>query len=68
MRAFKKLKPAKDGEWLQPIKRGYLMGCCDCGLVHRMNFRIVNDRVQFQAFRANGHTKAQRKKNRIVVR
>lgn len=31
----------KRGEWVQPIKRGYKMRCCDCGLVHTMNFRVV---------------------------
>ena len=39
------------GEWVQPIERGYRMHCCDCGLVHVMNFRIRKRRVQFQAFR-----------------
>ena len=38
--------------WVQPVKRGYLMACCDCGLVHRMDFRVVDGRVQFRAQRA----------------
>jgi hypothetical protein len=38
--------------WIQPIKRGYLLKCCDCGLVHRMEFRIVAGRVQYRAQRA----------------
>jgi hypothetical protein len=29
-----------DGEWFQPRKRGHLMKCCDCGLVHRTDFRV----------------------------
>ena len=28
-------------EWVEPIRRGYKMGCCDCGLVHTMDFRLV---------------------------
>jgi hypothetical protein len=37
--------------------RGYKMKCCECGLVHRINFRVGVDkngkeRVQFQVFRA----------------
>lgn len=48
----KRFKKVKSGEWVQPVKRNYYMKCCDCGLVHRMNFRIVDGRVQFQAFRA----------------
>lgn len=42
------------GEWIQPIPEGYRMACCDCGLVHRMNFRIQDGMVQFQAFRDEG--------------
>ena len=41
----------KPGEWIQPIRKGYKMKCCDCGLVHILNFRIYKHRVQFQAFR-----------------
>lgn len=39
------------GEWVQPKRRGYKMECCDCGLIHRMNFRIKDRHIQFQAFR-----------------
>jgi hypothetical protein len=28
-------------EEVTPIMDGYLMECCDCGLVHRMTFRAV---------------------------
>lgn len=28
-------------EWQAPHLKRYLMGCCDCGLVHEMEFRIV---------------------------
>ena len=46
----------QSGEWVQPRRRGYWMKCCDCGLVHRMNFRLVpygqgKYKIQFQAFR-----------------
>jgi len=29
----------KDGEWIPATS---LLGCCDCGLVHRMDYRVVN--------------------------
>lgn len=34
----------KDGEWVPATS---LMGCCDCGLVHRMEyrFRTINGQV-----------------------
>lgn len=50
------------GEWVQPRRKNYLMKCCDCGLVHRMNFRVLkNGRgtwIQFQAFRLNDKVSA----------
>ena len=46
----------KSGEWVQPRRRNYYMKCCDCGIVHRMNFRLIKDKIgratiQMQAFR-----------------
>ncbi len=29
------------GKWVKPVMKGYIMCCCDCGLVHKMNFRAV---------------------------
>lgn len=40
-----------EGEWVQPVREGYKMQCCDCGLVHRVDFRIREGRVQFRVFR-----------------
>lgn len=51
----------KSGEWVQPVRRGYKMGCCDCGLVHRMDFRIHHGRAQFRAFRAPRSTASMRR-------
>jgi hypothetical protein len=40
---------------VEPIRRGYRLECCDCGLVHRLNFRLIRRghgrAIQFQAFR-----------------
>ncbi len=47
----KSYETPKAGEWVQPIRKGYRLECCDCGLVHRMDFRIYRGRVQFRAFR-----------------
>lgn len=46
----------ESGEWVQPVRRGYRLACCDCGLVHKMNFRVKDGRVQFAVFRANKAT------------
>ena len=29
-----------DGEWIAVPRRGYKEQCCDCGLVHKLNFKI----------------------------
>ena len=50
--------------WVQPVKRNYLMACCDCGLVHRMSFRVVSGRAQFKAQRAPRLTAARRMKSK----
>ncbi len=57
----------KAGEWVEPVKKGYLMSCCDCGLVHSMDFRVKRGRAQFRAFRAPKVTKRQRRKRNIRV-
>jgi hypothetical protein len=49
------------GEWIQPIRRGYKAACCDCGLVHKVNFRIHAGRIQFQVFRDKRATEAKRR-------
>ena len=49
------------GELVQPIRRGYKLRCCDCGLVHKMDFRVENRRVQFRVFRDNRATAAIRR-------
>lgn len=43
MPRFKQEVDRGDGwcEWVYPIPDGYKMACCDCGLVHRMAFRVV---------------------------
>ena len=45
------------GEWVKPEMTGYKMACCDCGLVHRLNFHVDEEgRVWLQAFRDNRAT------------
>jgi hypothetical protein len=35
-----KIHQVRDGEWVAPIMRGYKMQCCQCGLIHLMDFRV----------------------------
>lgn len=42
---------AQDGEWIQPVMKNYQMECCDCGLTHRMDFRIADGKIEFRVYR-----------------
>jgi len=48
----KRYKYVKAGEWVQPKTKGYRLQCCDCGLVHKMEFRVMKGLVQLRAWRA----------------
>ncbi len=40
---FKQEKVSAKGKWtnwINPKMTGYHMACCDCGLVHTINFRV----------------------------
>lgn len=56
------------GQWVQPTRHGYKLACCDCGLVHTLNFRLMRwgrgRKIQFQAFRNERSTAAMRRGER----
>ena len=39
------------GEWTRPRMKDFREQCCDCGLIHRLDFRIVDGRVEFRTRR-----------------
>ena len=49
-------------EWVRPFghglkeQKGYKMSCCDCGLVHEMEFETDED--NFVIFRARRHERS----------
>ena len=53
------------GEWVKPKRKYYYMGCCDCGLVHKMEFKIVpynnGHAVLFRAWRDKPRTRQLRR-------
>lgn len=61
----RKYPSVKAGQWVQPVRKGYKMACCDCGLVHVLNFRIRKGRVQLQAFRDNRATGQLRRRRHV---
>lgn len=40
-----------DGEWVKMNKRGNRNMCCDCQLVHELNFKIKDGAIYMQAKR-----------------
>jgi hypothetical protein len=52
-----------DGEWVPVDRKGNLDQCCDCGLVHKINYRITaKNKIEFQVFRNERATAAARKR------
>ena len=57
---------ARHNEWIRPVRNGYRMACCDCGLVHELDFRVVRygrgHKVIFRARRNNRATAGMRRR------
>lgn len=56
----------KANEWIQPIRKGYKMACCDCGLVHDMDFRVYKGHIQFRVRRNGKATGGMRSKWHVI--
>lgn len=43
MPRYKLMVQRADGwcDWVEPVMAGYKMSCCDCGLVHDMQFAVL---------------------------
>ena len=52
----KRYPQVQAGEWVQPKRSGYGMQCCDCGLVHRLEFRLKDGHIQMRGYRDNRAT------------
>lgn len=57
-----------DGQWIYPLSAYHLLACCDCGLVHKFEFRRSGTRVKLRAWRDKRETKGQRKRMGIRFR
>jgi len=56
----------EEGEWVQPIEEGYKIACCSCGLVHKVDFRVVDGRAQFRVFAAPRSTGQIRRHRKVM--
>jgi hypothetical protein len=59
-------EPIAYGAWTRPRKQNFREQCCDCGLVHRLDFRIVEGRIEFRTRRDDRATAAARRFFRFV--
>ena len=61
----------EENEWVTPVKRNYKLACCDCGLVHRVDFRLtmVGKKVvlQFRVRRDNRATGQMRRHKGVQI-
>lgn len=65
MTKFEKMTENDDGwcDWIHPLE-GYKMACCDCGLVHDMEFEVDDQgRIIFRA-RRNTRSTGQMRRHR----
>ncbi len=58
-------KQTIDGDWVRPIRKGYRVACCDCGLVHVINIRVRKNLVEYQVFRDNRATARRRQRLKL---
>lgn len=52
------------GEWMRPSRRGFRLGCCDCGLVHVVDHELRGAKrkvIMWRFFRDERATAAMRK-------
>lgn len=49
-------------KWIKPNMEIYKMGCCDCGSVHDLKFKIEDNYVIFKVRRNNRATGQKRRK------
>lgn len=55
-----------DGEWVDPINsKEHYIRCCDCGLVHRVSFRVRAGRIEYRPYRDKRRTAAARRKKQV---
>lgn len=58
----------KDGEWVVMSEYPkHTIACCDCGLVHQLEFRKTKDGTEFRAMRNNRAT-AQKRRNKGYIK
>jgi hypothetical protein len=55
-----------EGVWDRPVRKNFKFRCCDCSLIHTVNFRIKNGKIEWQFYRDNRAT-AQARRRRVKM-
>jgi hypothetical protein len=59
-------------QWISPVMKGYKLACCDCGLVHRIDFKVIRwgrgHKVLFRADRLPRSTAMVRRHKKAAAR
>lgn len=63
----RKYHQVHDGVWFKPTMKNHMEQCCDCGLIHKVEYRIVDGEIEYKAWRVKGETKEVRRRRRISV-
>lgn len=51
-----------DGRWRTPPRKNFYRACCDCGLVHREEYRVRNGKIQYRVWRDRDETRIERRR------
>jgi hypothetical protein len=60
-----KFEDIQENEWLWPVHKGYRLRCCDCHLVHKIDFKVEDGDVAIKFRRDTVNTKKERAKMTI---
>lgn len=55
-------------QWVTPVRTDYRLACCDCGLVHEVDFRVRSGEIQIRFRRNNRSTENIRRSLRRTVK
>jgi CxxC motif-containing protein len=42
-------------DWIKPQMKGYKMACCDCGLVHKLDFEVIKQKNIVKEYADGNH-------------
>ena len=56
-----------DGDWHSVDRKDNFDECCDCGLTHRVEYKVAKGRIWFRCWREDKLTNAKRKRRGIKI-